>query len=477
MKGYNGEEKLEVINGEPKEALISAKSSEKELTFEMNVINNYENSLEEVVVLGRTMFKGNKDIATMLNMGTTIDIPLSSKITITGIPEENVQIYYSTNGDATTDLTNANNLWEKEITDYATIKSYMIVLKDYSMEMGDTFKFTYTATVPANLDYNNTAYETYGVYFKNNKETVIIDDKTFATKIGINTGKMATLEAKIIPKLDDGKEIKAGESLDYTISIKNFGTIDAEDATININIPENVEFIPQEGDSYRIKTIMPRQKFEILEEPELTEEDIDNNPDLTEEQKQEQKENLRQYREAMEEQKKQIEEYEKMIKEMEAEGIEFDENITETKNILIIDIYLPENLSIKYPFHYFSSCKKRPGLPRAFPYIFYSISVTSTLNISITFCISYTFAYSLQECTLFMEFAMTKPLIPCWLNTLLSLPPKVLISFGSTSHRPQAATYRLMMDSDVAVSYACMSICCVQSMVAPYFSALFWKAF
>ena len=293
MKGYNGDEKLEVINGEPKEALISAKSSEKELTFEMNVINNYENSLEEVVVLGRTMFKDNKDIATMLNMGTTIDIPLSSKITITGIPEENVQIYYSTNGDATTDLTNANNLWEKEITDYATIKSYMIVLKDYSMEMGDTFKFTYTATVPANLDYNNTAYETYGVYFKNNKETAIIDDKTFATKIGINTGKMATLEANIIPKLDDGKEIKAGESLDYTISIKNFGTIDAEDATININIPENVEFIPQEGDSYRIKTIMPRQKFEILEEPELTEEDIDNNPDLTEEQKQEQKENLR----------------------------------------------------------------------------------------------------------------------------------------------------------------------------------------
>ena len=289
MKGYNGDEKLEVINGEPKEALISAKSSEKELTFEMNVINNYENSLEEVVVLGRTMFKDNKDIATMLNMGTTIDIPLSSKITITGIPEENVQIYYSTNGDATTDLTNANNLWKKEITDYATIKSYMIVLKDYSMEMGDTFKFTYTATVPANLDYNNTAYETYGVYFKNNKETVIIDDKAFATKIGINTGKMATLEAKIIPKLDDGKEIKAGESLDYTISIKNFGTIDAEDATININIPENVEFIPQEGDSYRIKTIMPRQKFEILEEPELKEEDIDNNPDLTEEQKQEQK--------------------------------------------------------------------------------------------------------------------------------------------------------------------------------------------
>lgn len=108
-------------------------------------------------------------------------------------------------------------------------------------------------------------------------------------------------------------------------------------------------------------------------------------------------------------------------------------------------------------------------------FILYSISITSTLSTSTTFCISYTFAYSLQECTLFMEFAMTKPLIPCWLNTLLSLPPKVLMSFGSTSHSPQAATYRLMMDSSVDVSYACMSICCVQSKVAPYFSALFWK--
>ena len=40
-------------------------------------------------------------------------------------------------------------------------------------------------------------------------------------------------------------------------------------------------------------------------------------------------------------------------------------------------------------------------------FILYSISVTSTLSTSITFCISYTFAYSLQECTLFMEFAMS----------------------------------------------------------------------
>ncbi len=112
--GYNENEKLEVVNGEAKEALIQAKSNEKELTFEMNIINNYENTLSNAVILGRTMFKGNRDVDTLQDLGTTMDIPMSSKITLSGLPEENAEIYYSTNGNATKDLSNAENAWTKE---------------------------------------------------------------------------------------------------------------------------------------------------------------------------------------------------------------------------------------------------------------------------------------------------------------------------------------------------------------------------
>ena len=205
--GYNENEKLEVVNGEAKEALIQAKSNEKELTFEMNIINNYENTLSNAVILGRTMFKGNRDVDTLQDLGTTMDIPMSSKITLSGLPEENAEIYYSTNGNATKDLSNAENAWTKEITNYAEVKSYMIVFKNYDIKSGDVFKISYNAKAPANLDYENKAFEMYGIYFTNNISTGKIEDKAIATKIGLNTGKEAVLNAKLESVLGEGASV------------------------------------------------------------------------------------------------------------------------------------------------------------------------------------------------------------------------------------------------------------------------------
>lgn len=325
--GYNENEKLEVINGEAKEALIQAKSTEKELTFEMNIINNYENTLSNAVILGRTMFKGNKDVDTLQDLGTTMDIPMSSKITLSGLPEENVEIYYSTNGNATKDLSNAENAWTKEITNYAEVKSYMIVFKNYDIKSGDVFKFSYKAKVPANLDYENKSYEMYGMYFTNNINTGAIEDKAIATKIGLNTGKEAVLNAKLESVLGEGASVKAGEHLKYIVTINNNGTISAEGTTINIEIPNNLEYIPKEGENYKIRTIMPLQKFDDMEEPDW--DSIDwSQAGMSKE------EAMKMWQES----KEQMKEYEQWVEEQKAQGVEFDENITEPKNILVITI-------------------------------------------------------------------------------------------------------------------------------------------
>ena len=325
--GYNENEKLEVINGEAKEALIQAKSTEKELTFEMNIINNYENTLSNAVILGRTMFKGNKDVDTLQDLGTTMNIPMSSKITLSGLPEENVEIYYSTNGNATKDLANTENAWTTEMTDYSTVKSYMIIFKNYTIKSGDVFKFSYKAKVPANLDYENKAYEMYGMYFTNNLKTGAIEDKAIATKIGLNTGKEAVLNAKLESVLGEGASVKAGEHLKYIVTINNNGTISAEGTTINIEIPNNLEYIPKEGENYKIRTIMPLQKFDDMEEPDW--DSIDwSQAGMSKE------EAMKMWQES----KEQMKEYEQWVEEQKAQGVEFDENITEPKNILVITI-------------------------------------------------------------------------------------------------------------------------------------------
>lgn len=258
MTGYNGDEKIEVINGESQKALIPTKAEQKEVTYTMNVINNYENTLDHVVVLGRTPFKDNKDVSTSLSLGSNITMPLASGITVTGVDTSKVTVYYSENGEATTDLSNSQNGWTTSVTDYTKIKSYMIVLnEDYTMNSGDTFIFTYKATLPANLDYDQSVYENYGVFFNNNKTSGTIEDKAIATKIGLTTGNIAKLDAKLTSTIGEGASVKSGETLEYELTINNIGALDANNVKVEIKLPPELSFIPNEGDNYTFKTIEP----------------------------------------------------------------------------------------------------------------------------------------------------------------------------------------------------------------------------
>ena len=258
MTGYNGDEKIEVINGESQKALIPTKAEQKEVTFTMNVINNYENTLDHVVVLGRTPFKDNKDVSTSLSLGSNITMPLTSGLTVTGVDASKATIYYSENGEATTDLSNSQNGWTTSVTDYTKIKSYMIVLnEDYAMNSGDTITFTYKATLPANLDYDQEVYENYGVFFNNNKTSGTITDKAIATKIGLTTGSIAKLDAKLTSTIGEGASVKSGETLEYELTINNIGALDANNVKVEIKLPPELSFIPNEGDNYTFKTIEP----------------------------------------------------------------------------------------------------------------------------------------------------------------------------------------------------------------------------
>lgn len=258
MTGYNGDEKIEVINGESQKALIPTKAEQKEVTFTMNVINNYENTLDHVVVLGRTPFKDNKDVSTSLSLGSNITMPLTSGLTVTGVDASKATIYYSENGEATTDLSNSQNGWTTSVTDYTKIKSYMIVLnEDYAMNSGDTITFTYKATLPANLDYDQEVYENYGVFFNNNKTSGTIEDKAIATKIGLTTGNIAKLDAKLTLTIGEGASVKSGETLEYELTINNIGALDANNVKVEIKLPPELSFIPNEGDNYTFKTIEP----------------------------------------------------------------------------------------------------------------------------------------------------------------------------------------------------------------------------
>lgn len=248
ISGYNGgTEELLVINGEAQTATIKTNADSQEVTYKMNVINNYANTLDNIVILGRTAFAENKDVITSEDLGSNMSIPLSSAITVNNIDATNVTIYYSENGEATTDLSLTSNNWVTTVEDYSKVKSYMIVLNDYTMNTGDTFNFEYKATIPANLDYDQSAYENYAIFFNNNQSSGTIQDKASAVKIGVTTGTVARLEATLTSEIADGETVKGGTNLKYTLKVSNVGTRSAENVVASIIIPEGVSYVPEEN--------------------------------------------------------------------------------------------------------------------------------------------------------------------------------------------------------------------------------------
>ena len=239
VTGYNAENnELTTISGEGKTATIKTNAEARQATYTMNVINNYTNTLDNVVVLGRTPFAGNKDLASNKDLGSNIDLTLATGITVTNIDASRITVYYSENGEATTDLNNSSNGWSTSASDMGKVKSYMIVLSG-TMNIGEMFTFSYKANIPANLEHEKSAYETYAMYYTNNKPEGAVSDKAYASTIGLTTGTMPKLTASLSSDIADGSSVQSGALLKYKLTVENEGSEDSTDATLTIPLPDS----------------------------------------------------------------------------------------------------------------------------------------------------------------------------------------------------------------------------------------------
>lgn len=238
-------QQLMSISGEEQKALIPTLAGAQNPIFTMNVINNYSNDLSNIVVLGRTPFEGNKNPETQEDLGSNMTLPLTSGITVSGT-DASYTVYYSENGEATRDLSNTSNGWTTEVADYSTVKSYMIVFSDYTMVQGANFTFSYTTNIPANLEYNMSAYETYAVYFNNLIGGETIADKSIATKIGVTTGSGAVIDATLESDMGSNT-ISSDNVLKYKLTLNNTGTEKATGLKLSIPVDETMIYVEEDN--------------------------------------------------------------------------------------------------------------------------------------------------------------------------------------------------------------------------------------
>lgn len=248
ISNYNGSKDFVTAMNEAQKIKLESLAETTVATVRNTLLNNYANNISNVSVLGRMIFKGSKGTSGE-NKETTFDAPLTSEITLEGIDQNQVDIYYSENAEATKDLLKAENGWIKEPANLAAVKSYLIVMKS-EIVAGSKIVIKYNITIPEKLGYDQIASIDYQVYYDNmiSRTRSILQDTLQSPTIHLATATTPNLEVKVTSNVGEGVDIQEGQIIKYKVSVKNTGSTDTGAVPINIAIPKQAIYIKyQEG--------------------------------------------------------------------------------------------------------------------------------------------------------------------------------------------------------------------------------------
>lgn len=226
------------INQGDVSATIPTYTDGRVATSRITMMNNSEDVMTDVSILGRTTFKGNKNITNGEDLGTTIDASMLAGLKELSNAGKELKVYYSENPNATRDLNNEENGWEENVESFTNIKSYLIVVNG-DVQVGDIISFEYTYQIPAQLSANNVLLGTLATYYKVNG----VDTISESNKVTLKTVEEPVLTVETTS--DAEGEVKEGQVITYTVTVKNDGKAKAEDITVTSLVAEGTTYLEE----------------------------------------------------------------------------------------------------------------------------------------------------------------------------------------------------------------------------------------
>lgn len=218
---------------------INREDKEKQINISSQIINNKEEEISNVKIMGEFPTNGEKKVKEN-KIENNLNAILNSEINIKG---KECKIYYTENNNATEDLNSIENGWQENFKELEDIKKYMITID--KIDKDEKIEFDYEVTIPENLDYNQQAIEGYKVIY-NDKEARS-EEIIESTYIEMTTGKGPVIEGNLTgfigeKEITETTNIKAGEEISYKINLRNTGTEDSENVKISLDIPEGMYY-------------------------------------------------------------------------------------------------------------------------------------------------------------------------------------------------------------------------------------------
>ena len=210
---------------------LKISSDRDEAVYQKRIINNTGNKISNVRILGT--FPTSK--ATDSN---NINVEVNN-ISVTGVDQNKVKVYYSENANVTTDLNNKDNKWTENLTNKNDVKKYLVVVDE--LDVKKEIDLAYSAVIPEGLDYNQVAEENYIVYYTN----ITSEEKTEISKSTLSTPKGAVIDTALRALVagNENNEVKENGILRYAITVSNTGSEDMNNIVVTGKVPDGTTYV------------------------------------------------------------------------------------------------------------------------------------------------------------------------------------------------------------------------------------------
>lgn len=283
LSNYNANgDILENVDDKTKEIVVDANAQEKVANQEIVIINNYENDISNVSLVG----KFPENVTENINdeeFKATFGMRLVENIVSTG---KTAKIYYSEDVNATKD----SETWQETVEDFSTIKSFKVEIEDNKLEPGATLSINSKISIPENIEYDQStyipltlnydylgnqmiSYSNISLKTPENDETMALEETKQETVGDLSVQISAKSGGEI---LKEGEEVKEGQGIKYTVTLTNNSNQDINNVKITAKHTNAIfydEVVYHDGwDSITGEQGVDYTKIE--ENPDLTEKNI-----------------------------------------------------------------------------------------------------------------------------------------------------------------------------------------------------------
>ena len=212
ITNYNKENEITIAPN-----VAAVEKDQRQAQINIGLTNNYPNVISGVQILGKIPFEGNKFILNDKNLGSNFTTTMTNDgITIPEELKEKAMVYYSEKENPDKDLLNADNGWtlKEDVKDFSKIKTYLIDVTQYTIDIGKNYSFNYTVNIPEGISYNSTSYSNHAVFYELNTSGGKLQLSTEPNKVGLRIVRKYKLQ---INKTKQGFEQTKVSGATYTV--------------------------------------------------------------------------------------------------------------------------------------------------------------------------------------------------------------------------------------------------------------------